>query len=52
MIVDKERGDGVALVVNSANAESAEAGVVLGGDGFAAGSFGVGKKIIYIAIRS
>ena len=51
-IVDAVRGDSIALSANSANAESAEAGVVLGGDGFAAGSFGVGKKIIFVAIRS
>ena len=51
-IVDAVRGDEIALSANTANGESSEAGVVLGGDGFAAGPFGVGKKIIYIAIRS
>ena len=51
-IVDAVRGDETALSANTANVESAEAGVILGGDGFAAGSFGVGKKVIYVAIRS
>ena len=51
-IGDAVRGDEIALSANTANAESAEAGVVLGDDGLAAGSFGVGKKIIFVAIRS
>ena len=51
-IVDSTRGSEIALSANTANAESAETGVVLGGDGFAAGSFGAGKKIIFVAIRS
>lgn len=51
-IVDAVRGDEIALSANNVNAESSEAGVILGGDGFAAGSFGVGKKIIFVAIRS
>ena len=51
-IVDAVRGDSIALSANSVNVESSEAGVVLGGDGFAAGSFGIGKKIIFVAIRS
>ena len=50
-IVDAVRGDSIALSANSVNVESSEAGVVLGGDGFAAGSFGVGKKVILVAIR-
>lgn len=50
--MDAVRGSEIALSANSANAESIEAGVVLGGDGFAAGSFGVGKKIVFVAIRS
>ena len=51
-IVDAVRGDEIALSANTANAESSETGVVLGGDGFAAGSFGANKKIIFVAIRS
>ena len=51
-IVDAVRGDEIALSANTADAESGEAGVVLGGDGFAAGSFGANKKIIFVAIRS
>ena len=51
-VVDAVRGDEIALSVNMANVESGEAGVVLGGDGFTSGSFGVGKKIICVAIRS
>ena len=51
-IGDAVRGDEIALSANTANVESGEAGVVLGGDGFAAGSFGANKKIIFVAIRS
>ena len=51
-IVDAVRGDEIALSANTANAESGEAGVVLGGDGFAAGSFGVGKKVISVRLKS
>ena len=51
-IVDAVRGDEIALSANSASGESVEAGVVLGGDGFAVGSFGANKKIIFVAIRS
>ena len=46
------RGDEIGLSANSTAAESSEAGVTLGVDGFAAGQFGLGKKIIYVAIRS
>ena len=51
-IVDAVSGNEIALSANTANAESSEAGMVLGGGGFAAGSFVVGKKIIFVAIRS